>query len=97
MSKQPLSSVLKRSALGLGGGEPLAETPLHGLPAVPAAHVDRGDDLHWLEPLDEALQLQKAAVLAVWDSWEEREAIIYFGDSTVHFNRWNLPDIGRAS
>lgn len=63
----------KRSSLGLGGsGEPLAETPLHGLPAVPAAHVDRWDNLERAEPLHEALQLQEAAVLAVRDSCDER-------------------------
>lgn len=64
---------LKRSPFDLGVGEPLAETPLHGLPAGPAADVDRGDDLKRLEPLDEALQLQEAAVFAVWDSWEQAE------------------------
>ena len=47
--------------------EPLTEAPLHGLPARPAADVDRGDDLERLEPLDEALQLREAAVLAVRD------------------------------
>lgn len=85
--------ILQRSPLGLGGGEPLAETLLHGLPAVPAAHVDRGDDLARLEPLDEALQLQKAAVLAVWDSCAETQTIIYFLDSVGNFNRWHLPHI----
>lgn len=53
--------------------EPLAEALLHSLPGGPAAIVDCGDDFERLEPLDETLQLQKAAVLAVWDSCEENE------------------------
>lgn len=93
MSKRPPSSALKRSPLGLGAGEPLAETPLHGLPAAPAAHVDRGDDLERLEPLDEALQLQEAAVLAVWDSCEKRKIIFSTSRlSSLIFNHWNLLD-----
>lgn len=85
----------KRLPFGPGAGEPLAETPLHGLPAVPAAHVDRGDDLERLEPLDEALQLQEAAVLAVWDSCEEREKRTFFSGLSflIFLNHWNLLDV----
>lgn len=75
--------VPERSPLGLGSGKPLAETTLHGLPAVPAAHVDRGDDLERAEPLDKALKLQEAAVLAVRDSCEERQKMIYFFETAT--------------
>lgn len=53
---------------GFGFHDPLTEALLHSLPASPASIVDRWDDLERLEPLDKPLHLQKAAVLAVWDS-----------------------------
>lgn len=61
----------KKSPFGFFFREPLAEAPLHGLPARPAAIVDGGDDLEGPQPLDEALYLQIAAVFTVGDSCQE--------------------------
>lgn len=57
---------------GFGFHDPLTEALLHSLPASPASIVDRWDDLERLEPLDKPLHLQKAAVLAVWDSCQKQ-------------------------
>lgn len=63
----------KELQFGLSFREPLAEVLLHGLPAVPAAVVHRGDDLQGPKPLDETLHLQKAAVLTVRDACREKQ------------------------